>query len=48
VNPLASLKEHVIHQLLTLEEMGYGKLSPFLMHLRSLIPDMPNIFLHSI
>jgi hypothetical protein len=45
---LAPSKQQRWHQLLTLEEMGDRKPSQFLMHLRSLAPDMPDLHLSTI
>jgi hypothetical protein len=43
-----SKEQSILHQLLTLKEMRDLKLSQFLKHLRSLVPDMPNAFFPSI
>jgi hypothetical protein len=44
---LPSSREQCIHQFLTLEKVK-RKLSQFLRQLRSLVPDVPDDFLHSI
>jgi hypothetical protein len=45
---LSPSREQRIHQLLTLDEMGDCKLSQFLRHLRSLVPEVSDDFLRSI
>jgi hypothetical protein len=45
---LPSSRQQRIRQLLTLEEMVNHKTSHFPRHLRSLAPDVPDDFLHSI
>jgi hypothetical protein len=45
---LSLLREQHAHRILTLEEMDDRKLSQFLRHLRSLVPDLPDYFLRTI
>jgi hypothetical protein len=48
VCPLSSSRDQRVRQLLTHEEIGDRKPSPFLRHLKSLAPDVPDDFLKSI
>jgi hypothetical protein len=45
---LSISREQRAHWILTLEEMSDSKPSQFLMHLRSLVPDLPDYFLRTI
>jgi hypothetical protein len=45
---LSTSCEQCVRQLLSHEEMGDRKLSQYLRHLKSLAPDVPDDFLHTI
>jgi len=48
VRRLSTSREQCVRQLLPHEEMGDWKPSQFLRHLKSLAPDIPDDFLHTI